>query len=387
MTYFDFDILILGGGMAGASAGALLAPERKVAILERESQPGYHSTGRSAALFFESYGNAPVRALTRASRAFLLDPPAGFERKLVQPRGALFIGRPDQQEQLEELMRVPDLAANATRLSRDTVLGLCPILRQDYVGAGIYEEGCLDMDVNEIHRGFLRAFREAKGQLFSNAQIRALERVGNRWRVEIPGGTVRAETLINAAGAWVDDVATLAGVRPINIQPLRRTALTIEAPPAVSIQHWPMIIDVAEEFYFKPDAGRRLLLSPADETPSAACDIQPDELDVATAVDRFETATTVQVRKVVSQWAGLRNFVHDRAPVVGYDPRSPGFFWLAAQGGYGIQTAPALASLTRALVLGREIDEHILAQGFSIADVLPDRLESSWSAPSQKAQQ
>lgn len=348
----DVDVAVIGAGIAGASAAAQIAQRRRVLLLERESQPGYHATGRSAALFSETYGNAVVRALSRASRGFLYDPPQGFaDYPLVRPRGSLHVARPEQLAALEALWAEPDIAAQARRLGPEETRQLCPLLRAGYAAEAVFEPQSADVDVHGLHQGYLRLFRARGGRALSDAEVTALEPARNGWRVHTGRGSFDAAIVVNAAGAWADEVAKAAGLAPLGIVPHRRTALLVDAPAAPDIADMPMVIDIDEQFYFKPDAGK-LLLSPADETPSPPCDAQPDELDVAVAVDRVQTAVSFAITRVRRKWAGLRSFAPDRSPVIGYDPRAEGFFWLAGQGGYGIQTAPAAAALAAALLDG-----------------------------------
>ncbi|MBS0274237.1 MAG: FAD-binding oxidoreductase [Proteobacteria bacterium] len=359
-----FDIIVIGAGIAGASVAAELAQTRRVAVLEREESPGYHSTGRSAALFSEIYGNSVVRALSRASRDFFYAPPEGFTaHALVRPRGSLYIAREEQVPHLEDFARNSDLAGSIRRLTREEALRACPILRPDYVSAAVFEDDAADVDVNELHQGYLRRFRKAGGQLVLNADVQALARQGERWIVQTSSGMFSAPIVINAAGAWADAIARKAGAAPLNIRPCRRTAILVELPGNLAAGSWPMVIDIDETFYMKPDAGL-LLISPADETPVSACDVQPEELDIAVAIDRVETATTLKFTRIRKRWAGLRSFAPDRSPVIGFDPVQHGFFWLAGQGGYGIQTAPAAARLAAALVRDKtpDIDDIPIAQ-------------------------
>jgi D-arginine dehydrogenase len=345
-----FGVLVVGGGMAGASAAANLASSHSVAILEREDQPGIHSTGRSAALFSEIYGNAPVRALTRASRRFLFEPPPGFaESRLTAPRGALHIARADQMTALHAFAALPDVAATTRLVDASEALALSPLLRADYAAAAVHEPQARDIDVHALHQGYLRQLRAGGGRVITRCGVTALDYSAGLWRVTTDQGALEAPVIVNAAGAWADRIGAMAGLAPVGLTPCRRTAITVDAPAAPDIAASPMTLDIGQQFYFKPDAGK-LLLSPADETPSEPCDAQPDELDIATVIDRVERATILKVTRVRSKWAGLRSFVADRTPVVGYDPACTGFFWLAGQGGYGIQTAPALGRLAAALV-------------------------------------
>ncbi|MEY4138610.1 MAG: hypothetical protein RLZZ371_792 [Pseudomonadota bacterium] len=358
------DVLIIGAGMAGASAAYFLAPHAKVTLLERESQPGYHSTGRSAALYSETYGNATVRAITTASRSFYFCPPEGFSPyPLVTPRGALIVGGVadhDALRQTLETMRA--LVPNIEWWTQDRILQRVPVLKPDAAVYGVYEPDAMDMDVHAIHQGFLRGARTAGAQVVCDAGVSRIRHDGHAWCVETAAGKFSAPVLVNAAGAWCDELAQLAGVKPVGLVPMRRTALTCEVPTSLPIHDWPLVIDAAESFYFKPEA-RLLLVSPANADPVPPQDVQPEELDVAIAVDRLEIATTLQIRQVRRKWAGLRSFVADKTPVVGYAPDAPGFFWLAGQGGYGSQTAPAMGELAAALVRNLSVPPAMAALG------------------------
>lgn len=368
------DVLIIGAGMAGASAAFFLAPHAKVVLLERESQPGYHATGRSAAMYSQSYGNAAVRALTVASGDFYRQPPSGFsDYPLLMPRGALTVGPAAQHNSLRETWRdMRTLVPNIDWWTQDQVLRRVPVLRPEAAEFAVYEPDAMDMDVHAIHQGFLRGARQAGAQLVCNAEVRRVWREGALWCLETEAGRFGAPVLINAAGAWCDELAQLAGVAPIGLVPMRRTAFTFEAPAGTNIHDWPLVIDASESFYFKPDAGV-LLASPANADPVAPQDVQPEELDVAIAVDRLQTATTLTVRQVKRKWAGLRSFVADKTPVAGFAPDAPGFFWLAGQGGYGIQTAPALGELAAALVRGLPVPPAMAAFGVSGSDLSAGR--------------
>jgi len=376
-----FDIIVLGAGMAGASIAAELAPQRKVLLLEVEDQPGRHATGRSAAMFFESYGNAPVRALTRASRAFLEQPPEGFaEGPLMTPRAAMFVANEEGLPRLQAMLNSPDAAPTLQRLSSERAIERVPILRRAWLaGAALDESGC-DMDVAAIHQGYLRMARRAGAQLALGAAEVSIEQRAGVWRLHSRAGDFSAPLLVNATGAWADVVAERAGARRVGLQPMRRTALMLPIPQGMAVRDWPLTIDVDETVYFKPDAGQ-LLLSPANEDPMPPCDVAPEELDVALAVDRFETLTTLQVARINRRWAGLRSFVADRSPVAGFDPQIEGFFWLAGQGGYGIQMAPALARAAAALLLGRGLPADIAAQGVSAGELSPARAALAGNAP------
>lgn len=369
------EIILIGAGIAGASAAAELARTYRVMLLEGEETPGYHSTGRSAALFSETYGNAPVRALSRASRDFLFAPPDGFSpHPVVRRRGVLQVAAGSHAPELEAYLQQSDVKDRVRRVSTDEALALCPSLQPESAAAGgAFEKDAADIDVHALHHGYLRLFRERGGTLVTQALVTALARAGAHWHVKSSAGEFHAPVLINAAGAWSDRIAELADIKPLGIQPCRRTIALAEVAPRAPLQDCPMTIDVAESYYFKPDAGL-LLISPADETPVHACDVHPEDIDVAIAVDRIEAATRLTVAKVRRAWAGLRSFAPDRTLVIGLDPQAPGFFWLAGQGGYGIQTAPAAAALASALIRGDALPSTLA--GFDPASLAPSRFHA-----------
>jgi D-arginine dehydrogenase len=368
------DIVVIGAGMAGAAIAAHLSEHARVRLLEMEAQPGYHSTGRSAAVFYEAYGNEQVRALTRASRSFLYSPPAGFcAAQLVKPRGILLSARHGQESALRRLL---DSAVATDDLRETTALEatrLHPLLRAQGLSGGLYTERCADIEVNELHRGYLRLFQSRGGTLSRQCEVTGLEHVANGWHINTSREVLRADIVINAAGAWADEIAQLAGLDRIGLQPLKRTACLIPVPTGLQSDGWPMLVDVEESFYLKPDAGA-FLLSPADETLTPPGDVQADEMEIAVAVSRLEEATTLNVDRVTHRWAGLRSFVADRTPVIGFDPAKSGFFWVAALGGYGIQTAPAVSRLAAALALGSRTDADLAMHGVDPSAFAPQRL-------------
>ena len=385
MSGLDFDVVVIGAGIAGASVAAELASSRRVLVIERESQPGYHSTGRSAALFSEIYGPEAVRALSRASRQTLFHPPADLaDAPLTRRRGALYIAPEAEVETLRAFADLPDVAGATRLVSVEEAYALCPLLRPGHVVAAVYEPDAADVDVHALHQGYLRQVRQRGGELKTECEVTAIRPCAGGWILEIGGLSVSAGIVVNAAGAWADRVAALAGVLPIGLQPMRRTAVLVDPPAGMNPDAWPMVIGAEETFYFKPDAGK-LLLSPADETPVEPCDVQPDEWDVAVAVDRVEQATILQVRQVRHRWAGLRSFVPDRSPVIGFEPGVNGFFWLAAQGGYGIQAGPGIAMLAAALVLGRPLPDVLVSAGVKPASVSPARLRTANRDPAVQA--
>ncbi|HTX05101.1 MAG TPA: FAD-binding oxidoreductase [Steroidobacteraceae bacterium] len=370
------DILVIGGGIAGASAAAELARTHRVVVLEAEAAPGYHSTGRSAAVFSETYGNRAVRALTRASRDFFHQPPTQFSPyPLLKRRSWLHVASEAQAFALEGFLAMEDVALRVSRIGQAEVLALSPLLKPETAAAGgAYERDAADIDVDAVHQGYLRLLRHRGGTVLTDAQVTSLARRGGKWLLESTAGAFQAAVVINAAGAWADAVAALAGIEPMRIQACRRTAVLVELAGEPISDAWPLTIDIEEAYYFKPDAGL-LLISPADETPVEPCDVQPEELDVAIAIDRVEKATRASIGRVRRKWAGLRSFAPDRSPVIGFDEAAPGFFWLAGQGGYGIQTAPAAAALTAALV--RDDARPPELASFDPSEVSPARFTGS----------
>jgi D-arginine dehydrogenase len=368
------DFLVLGAGMAGAAAGYFLGDHGRVVVLEREDAPGYHSTGRSAALYTETYGNAAIRALTVASGRFFRAPPPGFaEVPLLRPRGVMMVAPPADKALFDEAVADGRRFAPSLRvLDRGEALALCPVLREDWLGHAFLEPEAMDMDVHAIHQGFLGGIRAKGGRIVTSAPSRSIARHDGLWQVDTAAGQFTAPVLVDAAGAWADEVAGLAGVAPVGLIAKRRTAFIVAAPPGPPIDRWPMVVDAAESFYFKPETGK-LLISPADATPVPPQDIQPDELDIAIAAERVAAATRISFRAVQRKWAGLRTFAPDSTLVIGPDPAAPGFVWMAGQGGYGIQTAPAAGAAAAALAVGRGLPAELAGLGLRAEQLLPDR--------------
>jgi len=371
------DVLVVGGGIAGAAVAHALAPHARVVVLERESQPGYHSTGRSAAQYIASYGPPQVRALTLASREFLERPPAGFAGvPLLRQRSTLTVGFAGQDALLDEaqaLLRA--VSASGARLDADAAQAMVPVLRRERLIGAIHEPESWDMDVHALHQGFLRGLRAQGGRLVTQAEVTALRFERGHWRLVAGGTGYEAPLVVNAAGAWCDVIAALAGVSPIGLVPRRRSALMFAPPAGVETAHWPLVIAADHGWYFKPDAGQ-LLGSPANEDPTEPQDVQPEELDIALAMHRIEEATTLQVRPTHT-WAGLRSFAPDGGLVGGWDPDAPGFFWVAGQGGYGIQTAPAMGAGCAALLRRQPLPAALQRAGLTEAMLAPARLRST----------
>jgi D-arginine dehydrogenase len=342
---FDADIAIIGAGMAGASLAAEVAGQASVLLLEAEDRPGYHSTGRSAAFWAESYGGPYIQPLTTASGPFL--EAQGF----LKARGALHIADSGGLEALGEVEAEFGGRVDFQRLDRAGLEARLPGLREGWTAA-LIEPSCADIDVAALHAFYLGSARRSGARLATGAEVRALRGDGPGWTVETAAGAFRVRTVANAAGAWADRIAAMAGADPIGLQPYRRTLSQLRVGPPVPAG-LPLVIDALGRFYFKPEAGGRLWLSPHDESPCDPCDCAPEELDVAVAIDRLEGVVDWKVERVERSWAGLRSFAPDRRPVYGFDPALDGFFWCAGQGGFGIQTAPAAAKLAAALLLGR----------------------------------
>jgi len=368
------DVLVIGAGIAGASLAYALSEAATVIVVERESQPGVHSTGRSAALFMESYGPPQVRALTRASRAFLEHPPMGFcERPILSPRGAMLVASESQLGDLDEHWGVlRTISAAARRLDRQAACELVPVLRPERVAAAVHEPDAADIDVDVLHQGYLRGLRRHGGRVHCNAEVRSLERRDGVWRVAAGDGEFEAPIVVNAAGAWCDEIARLAGAAPIGLVPKRRSAFVFDPPADRASGGWPLFGAIDETWYVKPDAGQ-LLGSPANADPVAAHDVQPEALDIAIAIDRIQAMTALTIARPRRTWAGLRSFVADGELVGGFDAHCEGFFWLAGQGGYGIQTSAAMGAACAAIVEGRPVPARLAGFGIDAAGLSPAR--------------
>lgn len=370
-----FDFIIVGGGIAGAGVADALAAGARVALVEAEAQPGYHSTARSAALFAPNYGSEPFRALAQASGAFLRAPPDDFcTAPLLRPRGALNIARSDQRAQLEASAaeiraRGGDIRDLTFAAARERV----PLLRSAYVDCATYEPQVFDIDVAALLQGFLRRGKARGVRLLLGERVTTANFAGGAWHISHGGERISGRVLVNAAGAWADELARCCGGTPLGLRPLRRTAALIDPPPQQSVNDWPAVFDIDERFYLKPDAGR-LLISPADEEPTPPGDVYADDLAVALAVDRIQGALDIEVHRVRHSWAGLRTFAPDRNPVIGFDALLPDFFWCCGQGGYGIQTSAAASQLAAALARREPVPQDIAALGLTAAQVSPARL-------------
>ena len=370
----SYDVLVIGGGIAGASIGYELAEDRSVGLLEMEATLAFHTTGRSVATFLESYGGRTIRLLTTASRSFMEDPPDGFGRPLLKPLPLVWVAPHADVDAMRSMYEavvesVPDMRV----LTADETVDVTKAIRPDWVAGGLLEPGASEIDVAALHGGYVGGLRARGGEIHTSAGVAGMRRIGDRWQVTDRGGdTYEASVVVNAAGSWCDIVAGIAGARPVGIHPLRRTVFTI-GPPANIDDPIPLIADVSGTFYLKPE-GPQILCSPADEVPSEPCDARPEEVDIAMAIDVINTATTLDIRHVRSSWAGLRNFVADRSPVAGFDDEVDGFFWFVGQGGYGIQMSPALARAGASLVRSGALPESLANRGLDAAALGRQRL-------------
>ena len=355
MDTHEFDAIIIGAGIAGASAAAFLAADHNVALVEAEEVAGYHATGRSAAIWILNYGPADVQCLTGLSRPFFEHPPEGFtDTPIMARRPVVFLAPPEQVPHLDALLND---GAGVREIGIAALREIVPALRPGYAQRAAIEDDAFDMDVAALHQGFLRQLRARGGLVALRSRAGAIRREAGVWRVSVTGGAeFRAPVVVNAAGAWGDEVAEIAGKRRIGLQPKRRTGVVIDPAPYLPTD-WPLLNDVDHSWYCRPEARTRLMVSPADETDMPAQDIQPDELDIAIAIDRMQQALDIEVRRVEHAWAGLRSFTPDRSLCIGFDADNDGFFWCIGQGGYGIQTAPAAGRLVADIVSGRDVGE------------------------------
>ncbi len=362
-----YDVAVIGAGMAGASMAAELAPHARVLLLEAEDAPGYHATGRSAAFWEETYGGPGVVPLTLASGTYLQ------ENGFLTPRGALYVGRSEDSAAMDaHVATFAGTGVTIERLSPEALADKVPHIRSEWTEA-LHQPACADIDVAGLHQHYLGAARRLGVDIACRARVAGITRADGVWTITGERGeTWRAAAIVNAAGAWADHIAALAGVRPVGIAPFRRTVAVLRVEPQAPAD-LPLVLDINGGFYFKPDAGR-LWLSPHDEIPSEPCDAAPEEIDVAIAIDRFVAVTDWRIAAVERRWAGLRSFAPDRLPVYGFDPEADGFFWFAGQGGFGIQTAPAAARLGAQVLLGQGADA--ITARIDPAVYAPDRLKS-----------
>ncbi len=369
-----YDFVVIGAGMAGASAAFELAAQSCVLLIEAEQHPGYHSTGRSAALFTRNYGTPLVRRINALSEPFFHAPPDGFtDGPLLHPRGALAVAGPGDEARLDAVIKASTSSNPVVEMSPKDVLAMVPFLRPERVSRAAYEEGVADIDVAALLKSYLKGFKKRGGQVVTGAPVTALKHEADTWAVTTAKGTYRAKTVINAAGAWADEIGALAGASRIGLVAKRRTAIIVDAPTGDPVNALPCIDFASNDAYVKPEAGK-LMASPGDATPTTPQDAQPDEMDVAVLADWIERETLITVRRIAHKWAGLRSFVADESPVVGRDTTVANFVWLAGQGGYGIMMAPALARAVASLCLDHRLPRDFVRSQFTIDDLGPMRL-------------
>ena len=377
----DCDFLVIGAGVSGAAAAAELAALGSTILLEMEDQPGHHSSGRSAALYTPNYGPPVVRQICQAAGAFFNAPPAGFaDHPLLSPRGALTLGIDDPEGALDALLRNAAPEHPIAEISIAHAIEICPLLRPDVFRRALLEPGVMDMDAAAIHQGYLRAFKARGGRLALSSAVTALERSAGAWTAVTRGERFRAPVVVNAAGAWADRVGGMAGLAPIGLQPCLRTVMLVEAPAEFCGPGQPVAEVIETWHYFKPEAGR-ILASPGDETPVEPFDAYPDDMVLAELAHYLEQHTLLKIERILRSWAGLRSFVADHGPVVGFDPGAEGFFWLAGQGGYGIMMSPVLGAATASLICSGDLPQILTQRGLVPADLGPARLVSTNALP------
>jgi len=373
----ESDFLVIGGGIAGASLGFRLSRHGRVTVLEMEPTAGYHSSGRSATYLNLALGLRPVRVLSALSRPFFDEPPLNFaDHRLIEPRPALTVARVDQDELLRaKLADIREFSPAAEYVPAVEMASWLPGVRvaEDGIWSGVVDRRACHLDGHGLLQGYLRGVRQCGGSVVLGAAAQQIDHEKGRWRVRTAVGEFVAAILVNASGAWGDRVAELARVTPLGLSPRRRTIVTFDEPSGVRCDPWPFVRSVEESYYFVPES-RGLLLSPADETAVEPSDVQPDELDVAIAIDRFETITGLRVDRIRSKWAGLRTFLGDRIPAVGFDPVAPGFFWYVGQGGVGLQTSPALSATGESLIVRNELPPDLARHGVTRESLAPKRL-------------
>ncbi len=371
------DILVIGGGIAGAVAAASLSPLGRLLLVERETAYGYHTTGRSAAMFTPTYGNAAIRAITAASREFYYQPPDGFsDHPLVSQRPTMTIALPEDWDFLQaDAAECRRTSPEVELIDEKAALSLAPFVRPGRIAGAMVDPITADIDVNGTHQGFLRQARLAGAQLRNGVTVIGARADGSGFEVETNQGVIHAGMVVNASGAWGDELATSFGVKPVGLVPKRRTAFTFPKPNGADTSTWPMVIDARERFYVKPDAGQ-ILGSLCDATPSPPMDAWADDMDVAEGAARVEEATTFEITRMTHTWAGLRTFAPDNTPVVGHDPRAPNFVWFVGQGGYGIQSAPAMGRIIADLIAHQAMPADVAAFGVDEATLSPARFSS-----------
>ncbi len=365
-----FDYIVIGAGIAGASVAAHLTTSASVVILEMEDRPGYHTTGRSAAAYEPNYGPKPILAFARASDEFFNVPPSGFaDAPLLTKRASLML-EPDSQSQ--NAAKFLSDASSVEEISASEIKKLWPIFRDGYAKRGFIDHSTGDLDVDLLHRGYLKLFKARGGKLLVSSPAQKIARHANSWMITTPQGEFSTPNLINASGAWGDEIAKLAGIKPIGLIPKRRSIGVIPIEGYPDFMSWPFVVDAAETWYCKPQSGK-MIVSSADETPVEPHDAFADDMAIAVGIERMMEASTLEVTRLEHSWGGLRTFTPDGSPAIGFDPSTEGFFWLVGQGGYGILSAPGLSRTAAAMALHQPLPEDVLAHGLNLNDILPNR--------------
>jgi D-arginine dehydrogenase len=368
-----YDFVVIGGGIAGASVAYELSEHAHVILIEAEAQPGYHSSGRSAALFTRNYGTPMVRKINAISEPFLINPPDGFcDRPLLTPRGALAVAGPGDEASLDSVTAASTLANPVEDISVADALAMVPFLRPERTTRAVYEAGVTDIDAALLLQSYVKHFKLRGGTTMMRAPVTALRHEGGLWKVSVPLVDVQGKTIINAAGAWADKIGAMAGARPIGLVAKRRTAIVVDAPEGMNVADLPCVDFAVGDAYIKPEAGK-LMASPGDATPDVPQDVQPDEMDIAVLADWISRETLIPVRRIAHSWAGLRSFVADDNPVIGQDPDVESFIWNAGQGGYGIMMAPALANAVAHIGFGQTGHSNLAAELIKFDDISPAR--------------
>ena len=374
MSDVAVDVAVIGGGIAGVSAALSIAQTHSVVLLEQEKELGFHTTSRSAAIYIENEGGPVFHRLSTASRSFFEAEHSELDAPLLDPLPVMKVGTEENHDAFAaEAAAAKQVTSSIRLVDRNELIELCPVLRPDVVTVGLLEPTAASVDVMGLHQLFLRRARAAGTNIWRSAKVTGITRSGDRWVLSTPAGTVEARVIVNAAGSWGDEVATLAGVQPVGLSPMRRTAFTtrIDTDPT----GWPFVYAPISHLhcYFKPEAGNQLLCSLSDETPSPPCDARPEEIDVAQAIDHINQLTTLDIRSVTTTWAGLRTFAPDRNPVFGWDDTAPGFMWMVGQGGCGIVSSPAAGEIAGALVRDEVLPEAITSLGLTEEQLAPRR--------------
>ncbi len=374
--------LIIGAGIAGASAAYRLSLDFEVTVVEVEGQAGVHSTGRSAASLSTTSGHPVVCALAESSREFFMHPPTGFtDYPLTKPRGLLWIGRDEvDRNQLDGLAdRRSSLMPTIRRLTSTECRGVIPEFHDHAIEAGgVFESDCLSIDVTELLMGYIRMATKRGAKFRFDTMFMSGRYMGapdSHWFVTSSRDMIEADILVNATGAWADSVAERCEVEVVGMQPFRRTVSIVPAPDRV--KDWPLVMDIGNRCYFEPEAGG-LLVSLSEETPNVAGDVRPEEIDIALSLDRLLDTVDLEVRSVRRSWAGLRTFAPDRLPVVGHDAQIPNFYWMAGQGGSGIKVAPALSDILYASVTGQALPQMSYSSEINLATLSPQRFRQHY---------